>query len=91
MIDARPAMTYAEMKAMYPDLNERGLANYLALETRTHTAEFEAERVARKARGECLLQPDIRGGKPWTGWCLTHDVADSMDHHFSVHPGAYND
>lgn len=91
MIDTRPAMTYAEMKAMYPDLNERGLANYLAIETRTHTAEFEAERVARKARGQCLLQPRIREGEPWKGDCLTHDVPDSMEHHFAVNPGAFND
>lgn len=41
-----------------------------------------SEVEARMAAGLCVL----RGGR-----CLTHSVADTMDHHFEVHPNAYND
>lgn len=49
----------------------------------------KARLAARIASGECALQADAV--EPWKGWCLTHDVADSMEHHFRVHPDAYND
>lgn len=91
MIDTRPAMTYAEMKAMYPTLNERGIANYLALETRVHTTDFEVTRLARRRAGECLTQPRIREGTPWISDCLSHGVPATMAHHFEVNPDAPTD
>lgn len=44
--------------------------------------EQQAIRLDRIARGLCVLED---------GRCVTHDVPDSMSHHFAANPGAYND
>lgn len=90
--DFPPYETPDEMiTRMYPDLNERGHRNYVELLTRVDTPEFKAELEARRADGRCLIQPRIAQGEPWKGDCLTHGVPDSMEHHFTVNPNAYND
>lgn len=53
------------------------------------TPEYALAVAVAAAEGKCFLQSYL--GEPWHGWCLTHNVADSMDHHFSVHPDANND
>ena len=90
--DFPPYETINEMiSRMYPTLNPIGHANYVALVKRVASDDFKAELEARKADGRCLIQPRIGEGEPWKGDCLTHGVPDSMEHHFTVNPNAYND
>lgn len=42
----------------------------------------EAWVEAQRARDDCALKRN---------WCLVHDEADTMDHHFKVHPNATYD
>ena len=45
--------------------------------------ELDLEWVAeRKALGLCTLV---------NGRCWTHETVDSMEHHFTTHPGAFNE
>lgn len=46
------------------------------------TEESVRQRAARIAEGECSTA---------AGWCLTHNEPDSMEHHFTANPGAFND
>lgn len=48
-------------------------------ELRSH---HPAVRTNRIAYGKCVLED---------GRCATHNVADTMEHHFDVKPDAYND
>lgn len=84
-------MNATEMLAIYPTLNERGLANYLEVVNRVGTPEFEALRALRTAQDKCLHQARIAEGTPWISDCLVHGVVADMDHHFRQNPGAFND
>lgn len=56
---------------------------FLSVHRWTHDCAPCRQRLAdRIAGGQCALED---------GQCLTHNVPDTAEHHFHVHPDAYND
>lgn len=51
--------------------------------------EAQALMAERITAGLCVTEPLT--GSPWMRHCITHNVPDSMAHHFEVNPDADND
>lgn len=86
-----PKISEPQIRAMYPELNEQGVWNYLKLVNRLGEPAFEILLAEHKEADECLLQPRIAAGTPEKSDCLVHGVEGDIGHHFTMNPDASTD
>lgn len=77
-----------------PETQEQREARWAAERARQeayrNSPEAQAFRAERIASGLCVIDDRERNGLT-VSWCVTHDQPDTLAHHFSANPDAYND